>query len=514
LGPWPLNGRIRVDGMKIEFALENSVWPALLVDDTGTIKRANQAAVNLLGQAVGSDTTLLASVWAAENGITSEHYIARNERAPASLVTLHFQAKGGVEAYETHVCSWIRDGQRFLVFQLFKPKVPAVEASRSTLAEAQRPTSVDSGVAQKQKLDCALQMIRSVVLDFNNALTSILGHTSFLINKTESGHAWRSSLVEIEKSAERAAEVANGLAAFSRQDKDSRAVTAGNLNGLLRRTIELFQPNSKTLNWSAEYESRLASVNFDEAKMQQAFVKIFENAIQAVQPNGRITVRTRNLELAEAWRDGNAELAAGRYVYVDICDDGCGIPAEVLPRVFEPFFTTKSKHRGLGLAWVYGIVTNHGGSVVISSPAGRGTSVRIYLPALKRVIKDQAFKNDDLVGSQKILMVDDEDLMLTMGQMVLSEFGYQVLTANCAAKALEVFAAEGSSIDLVITDLVMPHMSGRELIERLRHQRPDLRIICCSGYVRPANQEDEDETYLQKPFTSLDLLRKVKEALS
>ena len=502
--------------MKIDFALENSGWPALLVDDTGTIKRANQAAVNLLGLAVGSDTTLLASVWAPENGMTSEHFIARCERAPASLMTLQYLAKsGGSEAYETHVCSWIHDGQRFFVFQLFRLKPAAIESTK--IAPAAAPTvAVDSGVAQKQKLDCALQMIRSVVLDFNNALTSILGHSSFLLNKTEPDHAWRSSLVEIEKSAEKAAEIANDLAAFSRQDKDSRTVTSGNLNSLLRRTVELFQPNTKSVAWSTEYEGGLASVNFDEAKMQQAFMKIFENAVQAVRSDGRITVRTRNLELTESWRDGNAELAAGRYVFVDICDDGCGISPEVLPRVFEPFFTTKANHRGLGLAWVYGIITNHGGSVVISSQTGRGTSVRLYLPALKRVIKDQAFKDNDLTGNQKILMVDDEDLMLTMGQMVLSEFGYQVLTANSAAKALEVFAESGPTIDLVITDLVMPHMSGRELIERLRRQCPNVRIICSSGYVRPASQEKEEEAeiYLQKPFTSQDLLRKVKEALA
>jgi len=239
--------------MKIDFALEHSDWPALLVDDTGTIRRANQAAVNWLGPAVGSDTTLLASVWAPENGMTPEHFIARCDRAPARLLTLHYLAKGGgSEAHETHVCSWVRDGQRFFVFQLFKSKPAAIEASKMTPAGL-APTAVDSGVAQKQKLDCALQMIRSVVLDFNNALTSILGHTSFLLNKTEPDHAWRGSLVEIEKSAEKAAEIANDLATFSRQDKDSRIVTAGNLNRLLRRTVELFQPNTPSLVWSAEY---------------------------------------------------------------------------------------------------------------------------------------------------------------------------------------------------------------------------------------------------------------------
>jgi two-component system, cell cycle sensor histidine kinase and response regulator CckA len=228
-----------------------------------------------------------------------------------------------------------------------------------------------------------------------------------------------------------------------------------------------------------------------------------------------VVVRTRNQDIGTPIQDGHVRLASGHYVCVEFEDSGCGMAPDVLPRVFEPFFTTKKspQHRGLGLAWVYGIVTNHGGSVAISSHVGRGTTVRIYLPAQKKIVRDRAFQTDDLRGTETILMIDDEELLLTMGEMVLSSFGYRVLTANSGPRAIEIFSQHQSEIGLVITDLVMPKMSGRELIAQLRLLSPAVKIICSSGYVRALNAEEE-EMYLQKPFTSLDLLRKVRQALA
>jgi len=217
--------------------------------------------------------------------------------------------------------------------------------------------------------------------------------------------------------------------------------------------------------------------------------------------------------VAEPLRDGSVTVAPGRYVCVEVFDNGCGIAPDVLPRVFEPFFSTKPGHRGLGLAWVYGIVTNHGGNVEVSSRLGEGTMVRLYLPAEKKIVRDSGASGDDLRGDQTILMVDDEELLLTMGQMLLSEFGYRVLTANSGEKALDIIARSGPRIDLVITDVVMPGMSGRELIERLRQLAPQLRVMSVSGYIRRAS-EGGGEIHLQKPFTSQELLRKVKSALS
>jgi two-component system, cell cycle sensor histidine kinase and response regulator CckA len=219
------------------------------------------------------------------------------------------------------------------------------------------------------------------------------------------------------------------------------------------------------------------------------------------------------VELAEPTQDRNAKLMPGIYVCAEISDNGRGIEPDVLPRIFEPFFTTKKgTHRGLGLAWVYGIVTNHGGGVAVSSQPDVGTSVRVYLPAEKSLVKDNAHAGGDLTGNQTILMVDDEDLLLTMGDTILSSYGYRVLTANSGQKALEIISKNDQKIDLVITDLVMPVMSGRELVEQIRRLSPGTRILSVSGYVWPGSKQEE-KTYLQKPFTTQELLMKVKHVL-
>ena len=230
---------------------------------------------------------------------------------------------------------------------------------------------------------------------------------------------------------------------------------------------------------------------FDEAKMQQAFMKILENACQALPGSGRISVQTRNIELAEPTRrTATCGWRPGLMCAWKSATTAAAFEPEVLPRIFEPFFTTKhgGSHRGLGLAWVYGIVTNHGGGVAISSQPGAGTSVRVYLPAEKRTCSEAAVPPADLNGNQTILMVDDEDLLLTMGKTIFRTYGYRVLTANGGQKALDILTRKGSAVDLVITDLVMPAMSGRELIEhihRLKPALPVLPVLWTSGYVHP-----------------------------
>lgn len=485
----------------VAFPFETAAWPALLVNAAGTVVRSNPAATKLVGPALEGEAPALSTFWAAENATTPEQFLSHWERSPSPTVNVKFRVKGGAtQAMTVSLCSFSRDSQKYFIFQLFPENAAGGEG----------------GAAQKQKLDCALQLARTVALDFNNALTSILGHTSLLLGKMEPTHPLRASLIEVEKSASKAAEIACDLGAFSRQEKEPREQEAGNLNSLLQRTVNMFEiAQGKRISWDLQLERRPFAVKFDEAKMQQAFVKVLENAVQAIPAEGNITVQSRNLDLSEPMQDRAVRLAAGTYVCAEFTDSGPGIEPEVLPRVFEPFFTTKdsARHRGLGLAWVYGIVTNHGGGVAISSQSGTGTSVRIYLPAEKRVMHHGTVSPDDLTGTQTILVVDDEDLLLTMSQTVLSAFGYRVLTASSGAKALAVLGENPAAVDLVITDMVMPAMSGRELIERIRRRSPGTRIICTSGYVKPANLDDETP-YLQKPFTSQELLLKVKHSLT
>jgi signal transduction histidine kinase/CheY-like chemotaxis protein len=494
---------------EVQFGLENAAWPALLVGADGAVLAANPAARNIFGAALAGPLAQLASLWTPENGGMAADFLKRWELSPPAAAVLKFRtADGALTAFSTAICPFSDAGKKCFILQLL-PSSPA------GAAEARSAPTGDA--ALKQKLDCVLQLARSVSLDFNNALTGVLAHTSLLLGKAEPGHPWRRSLLEVEKAAARAAEIAGELALFSRQEKESRRAPAGNLNLVAGRCVEFFQHAHGTrFTWRLALERGLFVARFDEAKVQQALSKVFENAVEAFAAGatGQITVATRNVELTQATQDRNVRLAAGTYVCVEISDNGAGIGAEALPRVFEPFFTTKrAPHRGLGLALVYGIITNHGGGVAVSSQAGKGTSARVYLPAEKTLVRESVDTDKDLRGAGTILVVDDESLLLTMAETILEDFGYQVLTANNGQKALQILAQPGQKVNLVITDLVMPGMGGRELVERIRQTEPGLPVICTSGYVMPEDQQ-AGAGCLQKPFTSTELLLKVRAALA
>ena len=496
----------------VTFQLESAVWPAFVVEAGGTIRYANHAAVDFFGPKLEGESLSLSALF-AEQDDTAEQFIARWERAPVASVHVSFRGKGGkVAAFETYICP-TREIQKRYIFQLIREEVPTpvvADLSQAGVASGKCAGS-DTSFVQKQKLDCALQLTRTVALDFNNVLTGILGHTSLLLAQAQIDHPWRSSLIEVERAAEKAAEITHHLATFSRQDKEPPSHASGNLNSVLRRVIDGFKRNKpQDIKWATHFEHHLYSVKFDEAKVQQVFIKIVENAVEAVADPGSINIASRNLDISEATQDRTAQLAAGPYVCIEVSDNGKGIEPEALPRIFEPFFSTKPNHRGLGLAWVYGIITNHRGGVAVSSQPGQGTSVRVYLPALKKFVAETSVIGQDMGSKQVILMVDDEDLLLTMGQTILSSFGYRVLTANSGARALEIIAKEKEPINLVITDLVMPQMSGRELIDQVQLRLPGVPVLCTSGFVHPGAREDS-ESYLAKPFTSQQLLRRVKQ---
>lgn len=347
-------------------------------------------------------------------------------------------------------------------------------------------------------------------MDFNNALTSILGHTSLLLNKIGADKSHRDSLEQIERSVERAAQVAFDLAAFSRDEKDMFPAAAGNLNKILRRVVDQYKLKAESaVEWRTSLDTKIRSATFVESKLQQAIEKVLDNAIEAVGKEGTILITTQNRHIEEDTYDGYTKIHAGHYICLEINDTGPGIPEELICKVLDPFMTTKEGHRGLGLAWAYGLITNSSGCLVIASEAGQGTTIRIFLPASDGAAEELFDSDDELKGDQTILIVDDEELLRTMGDMFLSSYGYHVLTADNGRKALDLLTEEGHQD----VDLVMPHMDGYQLIKSLKKNKPDLKIICTSGNFRPSNNE-LGITYLQKPFDSMDLARAVKRVLS
>lgn len=512
-----------------DLLLEAAAWPVLVVDSLGEITQANAFARALFGGADGQVSKRLVGIWTFENGCSAEQFLRQLDSGSTFTFPLKLQtAKDGLVGFLVHVSPAHRDGKKLFVFQVHPrsnpvpakaaapvaslPEVKAAEPASPPPPPGVAPVGDAHAITLQQKLLCALQLTRTVAMDFNNALTSILGHTTHVLAQMPYDHPWRSSVQQIEKAAERATQVSFDLSAFSREEKEAQPDTSGNLNRLMRKLMDQCRSREAAgVTWRVNLESRLYSAPLNEAKLLQAVEKILANAVEAIGTEGIISVSTQNRDLLEATEDGRVTLAAGAYVCIEVNDTGPGIPADVLPQVVDPFFSTKRGHRGLGLAWAYGIITNHGGSLAITSPPGQGTTVRIYLPADRKTLEEGALADEDLRGGQTVLIVDDEELLLTMSEMVLTSFGYRVLTALNGRQAMEIIERPDSHVDLVVTDLVMPHMDGHQLIRSLQASAPGLRIICTSGNFRPSNRE-LGVTYLQKPFTSQDLLRVVKQA--
>ena len=262
---------------EVIFGLESSGWPALLVDGNGVIMRANTAASTAFGAVLSGETPLLSAIWPRENGMTAVDFLTQWDRSPQPVVNLKFRAPNGPMANCTvSICTFAKDGRKWFVFQLLplssSPPSTGTPAANGASSTPDTKTEGDAGLTLKQKLDCALQLARTISLDFNNALTSILGHTSFLLGKAEAGHPWRHSLMEVEKSASRAAEIANELAMFSQQERaQARRVPPGNLNAVTQRCVDFFRnANAGQINWHTQFERELFAVRFDEAKVQQA----------------------------------------------------------------------------------------------------------------------------------------------------------------------------------------------------------------------------------------------------
>jgi signal transduction histidine kinase len=502
---------------EIVFGLESAAWPALLVDTRGSIMRANASALGVFGTVLSGSLPPLSSIWLPDNNETAEQFLSCWEQTSLPTAQLKFKTAKGAASFLTSICLFTKDGRKWFVLQLLPPVAPSISPAppppSAKNGSSQKDADTDAALIHKQKLDCALQLARTVSLDFNNALTSVLGHTSLLLGKAEPGHPWRNSLLEVEKSAARAAEISNELAMFSQQEKQAHRVPPGNLNAVITRCVDFFKNNQgDKIAWNLSLEKELFASRFEEAKVQQALTKVLENSVEAVNGSGQILVKTRNVELTSPAQDCNVKLTAGSHVCVEITDNGAGIDAVNLPRIFEPFFTTKkAPHRGLGLALVYGIVSNHGGGVAISSEPGKGTAARVYFPAEKQMISQSA-STESYHGTESILVVDDESFILTMAETILTEYGYKVVTINSGQKALALLGREDLKVDLLVTDLVMPAMGGRELIERARALQPGLKILCMSGGLLSPEQQ-AGMAYLQKPFSSRDLLAKARNVL-
>ena len=374
---------------------------------------------------------------------------------------------------------------------------------------------------QSRRMEAVGRLAGGIAHDFNNLLTIIKGYTELAAQRKSIPVQVRTDIEHIEDASERAAGLVRQLLAFSRKqvlqpkNLDLNAVVLG-LEKLLRRLI------GEDIEMKTVVSAGLGTIKADPAQVEQVLMNLVVNARDAMPSGGRIIVETANVDLDKAYASEHVTVKPGSYVMLAVSDTGTGISAETAAHIFEPFFTTKggTKGTGLGLATVYGIVKQSGGYIWVYSEPGKGATFKVYFPrvdeqaeASTRGSKATSTKR----GSETLLLVEDDDAVRELTEEVLSSQGYKVITASGPKQAEEIAAARGKEIDLVVTDVIMPTLSGRELVKRLMAMNPKLRVLYMSGYtdnvIAQGGVLEEGLAFLQKPFTPRTLTQKVREVL-
>jgi two-component system, cell cycle sensor histidine kinase and response regulator CckA len=377
---------------------------------------------------------------------------------------------------------------------------------------------LEAQLLQSQKMEAVGQLAGGVAHDFNNMLTVILGYIDLLIPVSD--QTIRHALEQIRTAGERAAGLTRQLLAFSRQQVMEMQVV--DVNAVVLDTKKLIgRIIGEDIDVAAFLNPALSRVRVDPGQLSQILMNLAVNARDAMPKGGKLTIETANTELDDGYlKSRSADVAPGNYVMVAVSDNGIGMPPETVEHIFEPFFTTKpaGKGTGLGLAVVHGIIKQCGGHVAVYSEPDIGTTFRIYLPAIDDSPNQPAAAGDATSrGSETVVLVEDDAGVRDLTAVVLRKYGYTVIAASGAKEALEIMAARGWKADLVITDVVMPDMSGRVLVDLLRLRHPGQKVLFLSGYTDDAIVRHgvlhADVAFLQKPFTGTALASKVREVL-
>jgi PAS domain S-box-containing protein len=380
---------------------------------------------------------------------------------------------------------------------------------------------LEEQLRQSQKMEAVGQLAGGVAHDFNNLLTVITGYSDLTLRRLDNESPFRSSLEEIRKAGERAASLTRQLLAFSRKQVLQPKVLQLNaivadVDKMLRRLI------GEDIDPLTLLEPGLGQIKADPGQIEQVILNLAVNARDAMPQGGKLTIETKNVYLDNQYVRRHTAIQPGNYVMLAVSDTGCGIDAETQAHMFEPFFTTKEqgKGTGLGLSTVYGIVNQSGGHLWVYSEVGKGTTFKIYLPRVDGISEGGEARDIPAElpqGRETVLLTEDEEQVRQMIRIILEMGGYRVLEAAEGEEALTLYKQHEGQIDLVMTDVVMPQMSGRELAQSLEVLHPGIKVLYMSGYTDDAIVRhgllDQEIAFLQKPFTPDALMRKVREVL-
>ncbi len=392
-----------------------------------------------------------------------------------------------------------------------------ITAQRKTEAEREK---LQAQLLQAQKMESVGRLAGGVAHDFNNMLGVIQGRAEMILKMMKPGEPHYKDLEEIHKAARGSADLTRQLLAFAR--KQSIAPKVLNLNDTMEGMLKMLRRligEDIDLTWLPG--ANLWPIKVDPAQIDQILANVGVNARDAISGTGKVTIETENVVIDEAYCTAHAGFKPGDYVLLSISDNGCGMDKETLENIFEPFFTTKEvgEGTGLGLATTYGIVKQNEGFISVYSEPNQGTTFKIYLPRTSEDIQEKPGLPTEPVakGNETVLMVEDEESLLRLGRRILEEFGYTVLATRMPAKALAIAERHEGPIHLLVTDVVMPEMNGKELMGRIEKIKPQIKVLFMSGYTGNviANRGilEDEVNFLPKPFSVNSLAAKVRKVL-
>lgn len=493
-------------------ALHNASFGGIAIHDKGIILECNHGLSEITGYAleelIGMDGLLLLAEKSRDSVMKR---ILSGYEKPYEAVGLH---KDGTEfpmRIESRNVPYKGRQVRTTEFR---------DISENKNAEKVREKLQDQ-LTQAQKMESVGRLAGGVAHDYNNMLGVILGYTELALNKVPSTDPVHTDLLEIHKAAKRSSEITQQLLAFAR--KQAISPKALDINTVIERMLNMLRRligEDIEVKWHPG--RRLSPVKIDPSQMEQVLANLCVNARDAITGIGKIVIETKMVSLDEAHRSEDNPDMQDEYVMLSVSDDGCGIDNETIDNIFEPFFTTKgiAQGTGLGLATVYGIVKQNNGVINVHSKPGFGTAFNIYMPRHVGDVEDlspEEVIETPLGEGEVVLLVEDEPAIGEICQIIIKNLGYRVLSADTPEEALHIADEHQGEIDLLVTDVVMPGMNGRELSQKLRGQYPDIKTLYMSGYTADVIVDrgvlEEEVQFIQKPFSVLDLGRKVKETL-
>jgi two-component system cell cycle sensor histidine kinase/response regulator CckA len=502
---------LRETEAKYRSIFENAVEGIFQSTPAGRYVAANPAMARILGYSSPEEFIAERTFFHADNYVNSDTRDA--------LTTL-FAEQGLVTGFECEV--YRKDGSKISMVQNVRAiydeqgKLLHYEGSIEDVTESRL---LESQLRQSQKLEAVGMLAGGIAHDFNNLLTVIGGYTDLSLARLEENDPLCRNLNEILKAADRAAVLTRQLLAFSRKQVlmprvlDLNSVVS-EMEKLLRRLI------GENIEFRAIPGEQLGNVTADPGQIEQVIMNLAINSRDAMPAGGKLLIETANVFLDEEHAKRHVTVSAGNHVMLAVSDTGSGMDSETQARIFEPFFTTKEqgKGTGLGLAMVYGIVKQSGGSIWVYSEVGRGTTFKIYLPRVdgKAEFEAPCSKREIITGNETILLAEDEEMVRQLAQELLIANGYKVLPAPNGAAAFAIYEKHEGPVDLLLTDVVMPEMSGLQLAAQLKERRPDLKVLFMSGYTDNAIVHQglmEGENFIQKPFSPLTLAERVRNVL-